>query len=73
MVQTLPANARDTGDTGSVPGQGRFPEGGHGNPLQYGQRRLEGYSPQGHKESDMTCVNNNSNKVERAPLPHDKE
>ena len=27
--------ACDTGDTGSVPGLGRSPEGGHGNPLQY--------------------------------------
>ena len=26
---------------------------GHGNPL-HGQRRLEGYSPYGHKELDMT-------------------
>ena len=25
-------NARDTG---SIPGSGRFPGGGHGNPLQY--------------------------------------
>ena len=35
--------------------------GGNGNPLQYfclenlhGQRSLAGYSPRGHKESDMT-------------------
>ena len=35
--------------------------GGHGNPLQYsclenpqGQRSLAGYSPWGHKESDLT-------------------
>ena len=25
----------DTGDTGSILGFGRFPEGGNGNPLQY--------------------------------------
>ena len=31
-VKTLSANA---GDTGSVPGWGRSPGGGHGNPLQY--------------------------------------
>ena len=76
VVQTLPANARDAGDTGSIPGQARFPEGGHGNPLRYGQRRLEGDNPQGHKESAMTCVNNNSNnnnKTERASLHHNKE
>ena len=28
-------NAGDIRDTGSVPGSGRFPTGGHGNPLQY--------------------------------------
>ena len=27
--------AGDTGDTGSIPGSGRSPGGGHGNPLQY--------------------------------------
>ena len=35
MVKILPANARDIRDAGSVPESGRFPEGGHGNPLQY--------------------------------------
>ena len=28
-------NALDTGDTGLIPGSGRSPGGGHGNPLQY--------------------------------------
>ena len=28
-------NAGDTGDAGSIPGTGRSPGGGHGNPLQY--------------------------------------
>ena len=30
-----PASAGDTGDSGSFPGLGRSPEGGHGNILQY--------------------------------------
>ena len=34
-VKNLPANARDIRDTGSIPGSGRFPNRGHGNPLQY--------------------------------------
>ena len=34
MVRNLPANARDVRDAGSVPGSGRSPGGGHGNPLQ---------------------------------------
>ena len=33
-VKNLPANAGDERDAGSVPGLGRSPGGGHGNPLQ---------------------------------------
>ena len=53
--------ACNAGDPGSIPGLGRCPGGGHGNPLQYsslenshGQRRLADYSPWGCKKSDMT-------------------
>ena len=35
MVKNPPANAENTGDPGSIPGLGRSPGGGHGNPLQY--------------------------------------
>ena len=42
-------STRNVGDLGSITGLGRFPGGGHGNPLQYsclenshGQRSLEG-------------------------------
>ena len=35
MVKNAPANAGDIGDTGLLPGWGRFPGGGHGNPFQY--------------------------------------
>ena len=35
VVKNLPANARDIKDAGLIPGQGRSPEGGHSNPLQY--------------------------------------
>ena len=34
-VNNPPANAGDIKDVGSIPGSGRFPGGGHGNPLQY--------------------------------------
>ena len=34
MVKNSPANA-DVRDTGLIPGSGRSPGGGHGNPLQY--------------------------------------
>ena len=35
VVKNLPANAGDVRDTGLIPGLGRSPGGGHGNPLQY--------------------------------------
>ena len=54
VVKNPPGNA---GDAGSIPGSGRSPGEGNGNPLQYsclenpeGQRSLVGYSPWGHKE-----------------------
>ena len=53
----------NAGDLGSIPGSGRFPGGGHGNPLPYscmrnphGHRSLAGYSPWCHKELDMIKV-----------------
>ena len=63
VVKHLPANAGDVRDAGLIPLLGRFPGGGHVNPLQYsclenphGQRSLVGYSPWGCKELDMTEV-----------------
>ena len=60
VVKNLPACEGDTGDMGSIPGWGRSPGEGNDNPLQYacleksyGWRSLVGYSPWGHKESDM--------------------
>ena len=35
VVKDLPANAGDKRDTVLIPGSGRSPGGGHGNPLQY--------------------------------------
>ena len=35
VVKNLPTNAGDIKDVGSIPGLGRFPGRGHGNPLQY--------------------------------------
>ena len=34
VVKNPPANAGDLRDLGSIPGLGRSPGGGHGNPLQ---------------------------------------
>ena len=35
MVKNPPANAGDPRDVGSIPGSGRSPGEGYGNPLQY--------------------------------------
>ena len=35
MVKNLSASATDIRGAGSIPGSGRSPGGGHGNPLQY--------------------------------------
>ena len=35
MVKNPPANAGDMRDMGLIPGKGRSPGEGHGNPLQY--------------------------------------
>ena len=61
MVKNPPASAGDLRDMGSIPGLGRSPGEGNGNPFQYsclensrGQRSLEGYSLWGHTESNIT-------------------
>ena len=58
VAKNLPANA---GDTGSIPGSGRSPGGGHGNPVQYSglENLMDGGAwratvPGITKESDMT-------------------
>ena len=35
VVKSASANAADLRSVGSIPGRGRSPGGGHGNPLQY--------------------------------------
>ena len=35
VIKNPPANAGDIRDVGSIPGLGRTPKGGHGNPHQY--------------------------------------
>ena len=61
-VKNPPANAGDIKDVGAIPGSGRPPGGGHGNPLQYpclenpmDRAALWAVgSAWGHKELDMT-------------------
>ena len=58
MVVNLPANAGDIRGADLIPGLGRSPGGGHGDPLEsHGQRSLVGYGPWGcrvrHDSSDL--------------------
>ena len=61
VVKNLPAYAGGVSDLNSIPGLGRSPGGGHGNPLQYSclkspmdRGAWRATVPQGGKESDMT-------------------
>ena len=60
MVKSLPANAGDDRDTGSISGFGRSPGGGQWQPIpvflpgESGQRSLVGYGLQDHKELHTT-------------------
>ena len=64
MVKNLPANAGDVRDADLIPGSGRSPGGGHGNPLQYSclEKSMDGgvwratVHGVGRKESDTTEV-----------------
>jgi len=57
VIKNLPTNAGDLGDTGSVPGLGRFHQRRKWQPIPvflpgkfHGQRSPAGYSPLDHKK-----------------------
>ena len=63
VVKNPAANAGDSRDAVLIPGSGRCPRGGNGNPTpiflpgeSHGQRSLVGYSPEGRKEADTTAT-----------------
>ena len=62
MIKNAPANAGDVRDASSIPGSGKSPGGGHGNPLQYSclknpmDRGAWQATVQGYKEPDMAEV-----------------
>ena len=77
VVKNLTAGAGDIADGGSIPGSGRSPAGGHGDPLQYsclenpqGQRGLESCSLCSGKESDTTERLNSKRVVHDTSMEH---
>ena len=67
VVKNLPANTGDVRDMGSIPGLGRSPGGGYGNPLQYSclenpmdwgawQATVHGSQRVRHDWSDLACM-----------------
>ena len=60
MVKNLPASAGDIRDVGSIPGSGRSPRGGNGNPLHILAWKIPwteepgGLESMESQESDMT-------------------
>ena len=72
MLKNLPYNAGDLRDTGLIPGLGRTPGGGNGNPSQYsclkeshGLRSLAGYSPWHLKGLYITAINHKGKQYEK--------
>ena len=71
LVKNLPANAGDGRDVVLIPGSGRSPGGGHGNPLQYfclensmDTRSLAVCSPWSCKELDATDVTEDTHEID---------
>ena len=54
MAKKPPTNAGDARDVGSVPGLGRPPGGGNGNPLQY--PRLKNSMDRGARQAAVHAV-----------------
>ena len=57
VLKNPSGNAGNVREVGSIPGLGRSPGGGHGNPLQHfclEKWSLEGHGPWGCKESHKT-------------------
>jgi len=63
VVKNPPENAGDIRDLGSIPGLGRSPGGGHGNPLQYAC--LENPMDRGAWESTVHSVTKSPTQLEQ--------
>ena len=66
MVKNLPANVGDARDVGSIPGSGRSPGGGYGNPLQYS--RLENPMDKGAWQATVHWVAKSQTQLKRLSM-----
>ena len=64
VVKSLPAYARDVRDVSSIPGLGRSPRGGHGNPLQY---FLPEESPWSEEPGRLQSIHTESDQLSNLP------
>ena len=73
-LKNLPANAGDAKDNGLIPGFGRSPRVGNGNPFQFswefhGQRNLVCYSPRGQNQTWLTGWKHTHTNLARLHIP----
>ena len=74
LVKNPPAGDKNAGDTDSIPGSGRCPGEGNGNPLQYSclgnpmDRGAVGYSPWGSKRVRHNLVTKQQQTATRVTL-----
>ena len=65
VIKNLPASAGDIRDVGLIPGSGRSPGGGNGNPLQY---YLENAIDRGAWQATVHSITQSQTQLKR--LPH---
>ena len=71
LIKNLVASAGDARDTGQIPGSGRSPGGGHGNPLQYSC--LENSMDRGTWLATVHGVTGLDTSEQLSPCTHDAE
>ena len=76
VIKNLPANVGEARDVGSIPGLGRFPGGGQGNPLQYSYLEIPwteepgGLQSMGPQRVRRNCVHMCVHIHTRTNIPH---
>ena len=76
VIKNLPANVGEARDVGSIPGLGRFPGGGQGNPLQYSYPEIPwteepgGLQSMGPQRVRRNCVHMCVHIHTRTNIPH---